>query len=384
MNTDSPKKKLEALDADKNLAVLERRLKMQVNVFDILKISEMEIRHSNMLAWLLDANQNHGLGDFFISNFYTEITGEHENANFFKDFSIYREASNIDLLLVNEKDKVVICVENKINAGESSTQLTKYRNYVEKKYPKEEYRQYFRFLTIDGHESSQPEIWQSLSYEFVMDTLHLALKNYEFSLSNRAKTIIEQYLAIIERKVIGMDTETKKLVDEIYAKHRDALQLIIDNTDDNLTGRTHDAIMNWLEQNMPSDFHVDKDKTIKSYIRIHSDTLDKLFPNGERHGNWENGSKYYYEINCSADGTATFKLVFALQALETEEEKQMVEKLFQEGNSHARNTSKKWRTVEVFIHRQQMIDENDYSFIGEESFARAFQQKIPAFEQKIS
>lgn len=36
------------------------------NLFDVLKISRMEIRHSNMLAWLLNPNENHGMGDAFL------------------------------------------------------------------------------------------------------------------------------------------------------------------------------------------------------------------------------------------------------------------------------------------------------------------------------
>ena len=36
------------------------------NIFDVLKISRTEIRHSNMLGWLLDPNENHGLGDKFL------------------------------------------------------------------------------------------------------------------------------------------------------------------------------------------------------------------------------------------------------------------------------------------------------------------------------
>lgn len=35
------------------------------NLFDILNCSRAEIRHSNMLAWLFDANENHGVGDKF-------------------------------------------------------------------------------------------------------------------------------------------------------------------------------------------------------------------------------------------------------------------------------------------------------------------------------
>ena len=39
------------------------------NLFDILKITRTEIRHSNMLAWLLNPNENHGLGDSVLHGF---------------------------------------------------------------------------------------------------------------------------------------------------------------------------------------------------------------------------------------------------------------------------------------------------------------------------
>lgn len=35
------------------------------NLFDVLKISRTEIRHSNMLAWLLNANENHSMGELY-------------------------------------------------------------------------------------------------------------------------------------------------------------------------------------------------------------------------------------------------------------------------------------------------------------------------------
>ena len=31
------------------------------NIFDILKITQTEIRHSNIISWLLNPNGNHGL-----------------------------------------------------------------------------------------------------------------------------------------------------------------------------------------------------------------------------------------------------------------------------------------------------------------------------------
>ena len=45
----------------------------KVNLFDVLRVSRTEIRHSNFLAWLLDPNANHFLGDKFLRLFLTEV-----------------------------------------------------------------------------------------------------------------------------------------------------------------------------------------------------------------------------------------------------------------------------------------------------------------------
>ncbi len=39
------------------------------NVFEILGTINTEIRHSNMLAWLFNPNEVHGLNDLFINNY---------------------------------------------------------------------------------------------------------------------------------------------------------------------------------------------------------------------------------------------------------------------------------------------------------------------------
>ena len=75
-----------------------------VNVFDVLKIYKTEIRHSNMLAWLFDPNENHGLKDSFIRGVFQKIVNKEMTlpkdvfrvlmANFYT-FKIYREYKNI-------------------------------------------------------------------------------------------------------------------------------------------------------------------------------------------------------------------------------------------------------------------------------------------------
>jgi Trp operon repressor len=44
------------------LSALEALLS-RFNIFRILRAARHEIRHSNMLAWLLTPDENHGLGD---------------------------------------------------------------------------------------------------------------------------------------------------------------------------------------------------------------------------------------------------------------------------------------------------------------------------------
>ena len=46
----------------------------EFNMFDVLKISRTEIRHSNMLGWLLDPNESHGLGDTFLYRVVSKLS----------------------------------------------------------------------------------------------------------------------------------------------------------------------------------------------------------------------------------------------------------------------------------------------------------------------
>ena len=43
------------------------------NLFDVLKISRTEIRHSNVLSWLMNPNENHGMGDAFLKAVVQEM-----------------------------------------------------------------------------------------------------------------------------------------------------------------------------------------------------------------------------------------------------------------------------------------------------------------------
>jgi hypothetical protein len=45
------------------------------NPFDVLKIAEYEIRHSNFLAWIFDPNGSHRFDDYVLRRFLGELSG---------------------------------------------------------------------------------------------------------------------------------------------------------------------------------------------------------------------------------------------------------------------------------------------------------------------
>ena len=57
---------------NKELQQLEKMFE-KFNIFDCLKLSRQEIRHSNFLAWLLDPNETHGMNDYFLKEFLKEV-----------------------------------------------------------------------------------------------------------------------------------------------------------------------------------------------------------------------------------------------------------------------------------------------------------------------
>ncbi len=81
------------------------------NVFETLNLVHAEIRHSNVLAWLLNPNENHGLGKYFINIFIKWFVSENktiiDGLNVFdiemfnyNDVEIRREWKNIDILII--------------------------------------------------------------------------------------------------------------------------------------------------------------------------------------------------------------------------------------------------------------------------------------------
>lgn len=215
------------------------------NIFDILKISRAEIRHSNMLAWLLNPNENHGLGDSFFQQILCKIAksnlnNKHAVFNLLTmdlyDFSVMREWKNIDILLYSAKVKTVIAIENKIGAHEHDNQLARYQRTIENEFA--DYSKIFIFLTPDGKSPSDKNNWEILTYSDIAEILTQLSTNTK--LLPEANLMIRNYIEIIRRDIVE-DKELTEICNKIYNKHKKALDLIFEyRTDERM--RINDAI----------------------------------------------------------------------------------------------------------------------------------------------
>lgn len=57
---------------NQELEILNARLSA-FNMFEVLKVDRAEIRHSNVLGWLMTPNGSHGLGPVFLRRFLSRL-----------------------------------------------------------------------------------------------------------------------------------------------------------------------------------------------------------------------------------------------------------------------------------------------------------------------
>lgn len=238
------------------------------NILRVLGIDELEIRHSFMLKWLLSPAGDHRFKDMFLKLFLKSYMEEMRNKNAKKcpdrykalqgvvnyaSFDVDREVENIDLLLVSEKEKIVIAIENKWNAGErvdtedKKGQLAGYVDRIQMLYPS--WNHYFIFLTPDKRLPSERNVdkWDALGYESVRQSLERILKDPRItSETNREckerRTLIEHYYRIVERKLNMEGKDTKEMCTQIYDQYREALDLLFKRAD------RRDPILRRLEE----------------------------------------------------------------------------------------------------------------------------------------
>jgi len=252
----------------------------QFNIFETLKMVVSEVRHSNVLAWLLNPASNHGLGDFFLRQFLKHFVSENKSAISseislfvfemlnYSNTEIRREWNNIDvLILINEENyKIVFAIENKIKSSEHSNQLQRYREIVEKEF--HGYHKFFVYLTPEGSMPSD-ENWSCFGYATISNLIDDLLEYKKDSINDNIYEFISQYNTILRRYVVG-NSEVEQICRDIYKKHSTALDLIFQYKPD-----IQLQISEYLQETIKSTADIILDSAGKTVIRFTTPMIDK-------------------------------------------------------------------------------------------------------------
>lgn len=276
------------------------------NIFDVLKLSRVEIRHSNTLAWLLDPDENHGLNDAVLRGFVQYVVSVYgKSINVFKtllmdcnSFAVYRELHHIDILAISEENKFIFCIENKIDSGKHGDQLKKYKDYINDTYDSS-YTKAFLYLTPQG-EDPEEDNWYSMSYSDIYNILETATSNKD--LSSDVEILIDSYKKIVRREIIMDKKELENTCREIYLQHKKAFDLIYEYKPDRATDIEKIAI-EWCRKKTDAGvIQFDEENSTKSYIRFKTAGMSAILPDSPNtYSAWNTKNYYFYELQNTGD-----------------------------------------------------------------------------------
>ena len=246
-------KGLKKFEADESLEKLEKLSEAQRTEFDALDfIGRLSLGtgrglwgseefHSRVLAWLLDPRESHGLGDRFLKRFLlragvqpaghtsdwaaTEVTREWPNV-------VDGQRGFLDILVVDEAQRVLCAIENKVFSREHSEQLTRYRRALKDSYST--FTRHHVFLTPEGtHPSSEKEKehWTPVTYSMVFDVVQQIVENSDNATTDGVGPFLRQYATALRRNIMP-ETSVSQLARSIYLEHREAIHLIAANEPD--------------------------------------------------------------------------------------------------------------------------------------------------------
>lgn len=212
------------------------------NPIRIMGMDRMEIRHSAILAWLLDPKETHGLGDAFLKALLAEAlrgrsgvggpTAIDISQSDLRDVEVRREWRNMDIFLYCPRRKWAFVIENKFYATQGEGQLSKYIEVVRSVFKEdiEELKLIGIFLTLFDEEP-RDKSYAPLRYAAICELLPRLLANEGVSVSREVDIFLRHYIEII-RDEAGMNderSEMEKLAQQLYRSHKKVLDFVMEH-----------------------------------------------------------------------------------------------------------------------------------------------------------
>ena len=177
------------------------RSHVDFNVFELLRVTTNEVCHSGVLAWLLDAESEHGQGDLFMRAF-VELLQLDLLPRAFERYQVRTELAGAESIIdvtVFRRGEFLIYVENKILAVEGIEQLEREFRDMRRlgaalHVPTD--GQFAIFLTPDGRPpvSGTATRWRTVSYPEIAEAFRALLPAIS---STRVKVILRDWIRTV-------------------------------------------------------------------------------------------------------------------------------------------------------------------------------------------
>ena len=249
MTADTQEVSREILDELESLFVNNAdldRLSAHLGRFNPIKtmgMEHMEIRHSAILAWLLNPQETHGLADSFLKAFLSEtlcgVEGQDKPSALdvyqadMMDAEIRREWRHIDLLVLSPRNCWVFVIENKFHSSQHTNQLERYIELAKETFVSGEkgYKAVRGIFLTLWDEAPEDSRYVPIDYATVCELLGQRALSGRQPLTPEVETFIKHYLDVIQ-EAAGMSegqNDMEKLARKLYQDHRRALDFIFEH-----------------------------------------------------------------------------------------------------------------------------------------------------------
>lgn len=208
--------------------------------FEALKVSGLEIRHSNFLEDILKPLNPHGFGDHILRK-VTETLLQEANMRHLALKLHFSDLSNVEITREWKKDnkesldlliripdidngELIIAIEIKVKAKEGKDQLERYEKAVNEEW--KDAKKVFIFLTMEGDKPSRDK-WVAVNFETIIKALQNVIVEHKGDAA--ASMMVQCYINMVKREHLEDLGEIEELAEKIWGKHKIALNYLIKN-----------------------------------------------------------------------------------------------------------------------------------------------------------
>jgi hypothetical protein len=208
----------------------------QFNIFEAVGAPWQVSRHSSLLAFLLNPQENHRLGDAFVKRLLQKaIIGAYDvkapisaidlDVWDLNQIVVLRESQRIDILVLDERHRLAVIIENRLTGRSNTALLQRYWDTVSQSHPG--WSIIGLYLTPDG-EPPPDNRYIPIDYGMICNLLERLVENKSCVLDNDVEIMITHYTEMLRRHIVG-ESEITRLCRRIYGKHQRAFDLIYEH-----------------------------------------------------------------------------------------------------------------------------------------------------------